>query len=317
METEKMSMICRNYNIRPEEIESLRSGKKVLAKVKLDSNSIYLLKGERAEPFYWDACCQFASLLHENDMNVSRYLKDRNGSYVQEVDGLVFTLEHELAGHELTCMTDELFYEIGRLLGVQHQISMQLKSPFTTVTSWSMFGGNATENLGDYDENELSFLDFKNYYQGHPLFTTIETLYFEYRKILQEAWTQLPQGAVQGDFCYYNMVREENGTLGIYDFNIAGNEVFLNESVAVGVYHAWHAPYTGNLTEQERFKFFIESYTAQRPFTERERMLMGILKSVIRAFRYDRVEAGVSLVNVQMREGFLQETLTILKEVSI
>ncbi|MGG0642640.1 phosphotransferase [Sporosarcina gallistercoris] len=280
----------------------------------MKSNSNYLLKGERAELYYWEACCQYAQLLHENKMHVARYLKNRDGCYVTEQEGFVFTLERVLTGQELTCMTDALFYELGSLLGEQHNVSLQLKSPFTTATSWSLFGGNATEKLGDYDENELSFFEFRDYYQSHPLYATIESLYLGYRKVLQRAWAELPQGAVQGDFCYYNMVKEENGKLGIFDFNLAGNEVYLNEAVAVAVYHAWHAPYEGNLTEQERSLLFLASYTAERPFIESERVLLPILKSVIRAFRFDRVEAGVSLDDEQKRNEFVQETLDILRE---
>ena len=313
MDTERVSAICKNYNLQPERIEILRSGERLLAKVTAEST--YLLKGERADVLYWEACCQYAKRLVENGMNVARYVKTRIGSHVHAEDGLVFTLEKELPGHELTNMTDEVLSEIGRLLGKQHMISFNIQSPFTTGTSWSMFGGNATENLGDYDENELSFLEFKNYYQSHPLYATIESLYLDYRKVLQRAWAQLPSGAVQGDFCYYNMVREESGKLGIYDFNLAGNEVYLNESVAGAVYHAWHAPYIGDLTEEERFQLLLESYTFERPFTEKEQVLVLILKSVIRAFRYDRVEAGGALNDEQKRNEFVQETLDILTEV--
>ncbi|MCM3758383.1 hypothetical protein M3197_13010 [Sporosarcina aquimarina] len=315
MNTERVSVICKNYNLQPERIEILRSGERLLAKV--TAESLYLLKGERADVLYWVACCGYAQLLVERDMNVARYVQTTSGLRVHEEDGFVFTLEKELSGHELTNITDELLSEIGRLLGKQHIISAQFKSPFTTGTSWSMFGGNATENLGDYDENELSFLEFKNCCESHPLYEAIESLYLEYRRVLQKAWAQLPQGAVQGDFCYYNMVREESGKLGIYDFNLAGNEVYLNEAIAVAVYHAWHAPYTGELTEEKRFQLLLETYTFERPFSEQEQVLVLILKSVIRAFRYDRVEAGGSLSDEQKRNEFLQETLNILMEAKL
>lgn len=312
MDKEQISAICKKYDIDPVEVELLRSSEKVLVKVTSDAH--YLLKGERAEFSYWEASCHYAHLLYKNNMNVARYLKNRDSCYVTEQESFVFTLEQELRGQELTDMTDALLYKLGRFLGEQHNISMQLKSPFTTATSWSLFGGNATENIGDYDENELSFLEFQGSYQSHPLFATIESRYLEYRKVLQKAWAQLPQGAVQGDFCYYNMLQEENGSLAIFDFNLAGNEVYMNEAVAVAVYHAWHAPYEGNLTEQERYLVFLTSYNDERPFIESELVLLPLLKSVVRAFRFDRVEAGVSLEDEQKRNEFMQETLDILRE---
>lgn len=79
----------------------------------------------------------------------------------------------------------------------------------------------------------------------------------------------------------------------------------------------WHAPYTGDLIEEERFQLLLDSYSAERPFKESELMHIPILKSVIRAFRFDRIEAGESLNDEQKRNEFVQETLDILVEAKV
>lgn len=43
-------------------------------------------------------------------------------------------------------------------------------------------------------------------------------------------------------------------------------------------------------------------------------MLLPVPKSVIRAFRFDRIEAGESLNDEQKRNEFVLETLNILLE---
>lgn len=311
MEKQKIIELCDKYGIIPNYIEILRRNERFLAKVNSDQK--YFLKGEIADKAYWENCCYYSSLLLENGMNVTHYQKSLDATYVVEVEEKVFSLEISLAGKPVEVLTDREITEIGRLLGIQHALSIEIPTPFNTATSWSLFGGNQTDEIGDYDENELSFLDFKKHYENHLLFPNIESLYQEYRQSIYEIWSVLPQGAVQGDFCYYNMLLEEDGSLAIYDFNLAGNEVYLNECIAVGVYHAWHAPYEGKLKEEERFQLFLDSYKRERPLNVSEQATFSQLKAIIRAFRYDRIEDGISLKVEHEQNFFIQDTLLILE----
>ena len=311
MEKQEIIKLCDEYGIVPKHIEMLRMNDRVLAKI--DSDQVYFLKGEKADEAYWETCCIYSNFLLEHGMNVTQYVKSNNDTYAVEVGGKVFSLERSLAGEPIEVLMDSEIMEIGRSLGIQHSLSIKYPTPFHIATSWSLFGGNQTDEIGDYDENELSFLDFKKCYVAHPLFLEIESLYQEYRQSIYKLWDVLPQGAVQGDFCYYNMLQEKNGSIAIYDFNLAGNEVYLNECIAVGVYHAWHAPYKGELNEEERFQVFIDSYINERPFNEMEQAASLPLKAIIRAFRYDRIEDGISLKDEDEQKQFLQDTLLILE----
>lgn len=314
MDNQKIVFICSHYNVIPKNIEIFTMDDRVLAKI--DAEYTYFLKGEQANKTYWEQCCDFANTLSEKGMNVSQYVKSKNGDYVVEIEEKVYSLERELKGETIETITDAELAEIGSLLGVQHSISQQLSTPFNRATSWSLFGGNQTDAIGDYDENELSFLDFKKQFKSHSTFTKIESLYNDYRQRLKLVWGNLPQGAIQGDFCYYNMLKQYHGSLAIYDFNLAGNEVYLNECIAVGVYHAWHVPYNGRLNEAERFKLFIDSYNKERPLNDLERTYAAYVKAIIRAFRFDRVEDGILLEGKQEQDLFLQDTLHILEELN-
>lgn len=312
MNNQAVIEVAKHYNIHPENLEILRNNERML--VRIETDRTYYLKGEKADKTYWEACCTYANYLSDRGMRVSQYLKSAAGHYVTQLDDKIFTLECGLSGDPIKVITDREFNEIGRLLGMQHGLSMQIPSPFSTATSWSMFGGNQTYAIGDYDENELSFLDFKAHYQFDPLLFKIESLYKEYRQSLQQIWGQLPQGPVQGDFCYYNMLKGLEGILWLYDFNLAGNEVYLNECLGVAVYHAWHVPYEGNLSEEGRFQLLLESYVKERPWNPLEHAAAPQLTAIIQAFRYNRIEEGITLKTQREQQQFLQNTLLILEK---
>ena len=174
-----------------------------------------------------------------------------------------------------------------------------------------MFGGNATDKIGDYDENELSFRDFKQAFENDSLFHEIEALYNVHRTKLHAMWAELPTAATQGDFCPYNLLFQDNKIVGLFDFNLAGDEVLINECVAVGIYLSWHVDYNGTLTASERFTQYIESYQSERPWTKLEYDAFPSLFSIIRAFRFDRVENGIA--DTACHKTFLKETLHLLQ----
>ncbi|WP_078543019.1 protein kinase family protein [Litchfieldia alkalitelluris] len=195
----------------------IRRNERILAKI--ESGQEYFLKGESANKEYWEACCFYARALSEQGMNVTHCEKSINDTYVIQAEDKVFSLERSLSGEPMEFITDREINEIGRLLGIQHSLSSKITTPFTKGTSWSLFGGNQTGEIGDYDENELSYLDLKKQYETHHLLPKIELLFKQFRQTLYKIWSILPQGAVQGDFCYYNMLQEKDRSLAIYDFN--------------------------------------------------------------------------------------------------
>ncbi|MGE7625379.1 hypothetical protein ACQKMD_20975 [Viridibacillus sp. NPDC096237] len=304
--------ICEFYNIIPKNIDIMRNAERVLAKIQTETNESYYLKGEPANQSHWESGCKYATFLSENGLNTPTYRKTKEGTYTISLNEKVFSLELALLGKPIKKLDDQLLATIGSSFGIQHRLSSTIISPLTTATSWSLFGGNKTDEIGDYDENELSFRDFKNTYSTHRLFSKVERLYLTYRLELKQVWDKFPQGAVQGDFCYYNMLLKENQQLAIYDFNLAGNEVYLNECVAVGVYHSWHVDYIGTLSKDERFLLFMNAYQEERALNQVELQYLLKLKAIIRAFRFDRIEDGISIKNTEVQDEFLEETLKIL-----
>lgn len=289
----------------------IRDSAKKLAVITATDGKRYMLKGELYNSDKMQHICAFANKLSAI-LPVTTYLKIGDSGYTVTEQNIVYTLEHMVSGTAINCLTNIHIEEIGTALGKMHRFSLEHSILLNQATSWAMFGGNVSDALGDYDENELSFRDFATAFAQEPHMQDIASLYTGYRKQLEDVWRELPIAATQGDFCYYNMLFDEQQQIsGIFDFNLAGDEVLLNECVAVGVYLCWHVDYQGELSSTQRFQQFMQAYEKQRTLNVLEKKMFPALFAIIRAFRYDRVENGIK--NSEAKGAFLNETLEILR----
>ena len=292
------------------DITEIRNADKIIYELQETDEQQYILKGEKTNLDSVEHNCQFANQLN-TVLPTPLYIKSVEERYAVLYGNYVLTLEVKLtAGQEINALTDEHLKEIASNLGTMHRFSLYHKIRLNKATSWSLFGGNKTHAIGDYDENELSFREFEDAFHHNVHFSRIKKLYLKARNQLLTMWSLLPKATTQGDFCYYNMRFVHERMVALFDFNLAGDEVLLNECVAVGIYSCWHVPYTGQLPSDERFQLFMEHYKMVRPLTDEELHALPHLFSIIRAFRYDRVEAGIA--NVEKIDEFIEETISIL-----
>lgn len=283
---------------------------KKLAKLTDMNGKIFYLKGEKLNRSEGERVCQFANDLSDI-LPIPTYIHTGELMYTADWEGFIFTLETALIeGEGIQQLNDIHIQSIAENLAKQHKHCLQHNILLNKPTSWAMFGGNQTDALGDYDENELSFLDFKRAFSDYAQFAEIEQMYLDYRKQLKALWPKLPTAATQGDFCYYNMLFKDGQLVGLFDFNLAGDEVYINECLAVGIFLCWHTPYEGKLNGEERFELFMRTYESVRPLTAIELQAKPLLFRVIRAFRFDRVEEGIA--NINDYQQFLEETKKLL-----
>lgn len=276
------------------------------------SEGQFVVKGEKTLLQDPEEVCHFASELRAV-LPVPLYIKTVNRTYTVVEEELTFTLEQQLEGVEVPILKTYHIEQIALALAKMHLFSETTKRQLNQPTTWSLFGGNKTEAIGDYDENERSFWEVKEAFQNEMLFSQVEEAYNTLRASLQAVWSQLPKGATQGDFCPYNMYFNDNRLTALFDFNLAGDEVLVNECIAVAVYVCWHYPYEGELLPNERYDVFIETYENYRKRSPLEKRCSDALFRIIRAFRYDRVDLGIERGDAS---GFLEETLAILTQVT-
>lgn len=296
--------------------EILRDKDRLVAEVEVDGET-YFLKGEKQLVAFIEKVITFTTFMNNARLPfiVSEKTIEGNG-YVEHED-LVFILERKGDGKEIKRLQLSHIKKIGKMLGMQHTVSSATDFRFGTGTSWGMFGGNKTDALGDYDENELSYLDLIQCVEETGMYnaelTTLKELYQFRRSQLKEVWDSLPSGPVQGDFCPYNLLFQQNKISTVFDYNIAGDEVFINECIGVAVFLVWHHDFEGNETPEERYHAYIEAYTSQRPLSDRELEMVPHLFAIIRAFRYDRVDEGIEKIKQGNGKAFLDETILLLQ----
>lgn len=307
-----IQIIVKNFTI--ENItgfQIVRNHSKILVKLDTANEETYYLKGEQRKRETVERTCHYASMLHSH-LPVTSYIKTKTNHYTVDYENFIFTIEKGMQGQEIDQLTDLHLASMAKALAIQHVISLQNGFTIGAGTSWGMFGGNETEELGHYDENELSFWKFKEAFSNTSLYDQIEHHYLQKRNQLKALWPLLPSCAIQGDLCYYNMLFKEDGSLAaIFDFNIAGDEICVNEVVAVAIYCCWHLDYQGEKSPIDRYHFFMENYRSIRAFTLEEHQAEKWLFPIIRAFRYDRIEDGIA--NTNAHNEFVAETFAILQ----
>ncbi|MEK4629127.1 phosphotransferase [Solibacillus sp. FSL R7-0682] len=305
-----INQILDHWNIDIQQFRVIRDSDKKLIEIESINGEQFILKAEKYTNYRINDVCIFANQL-ANILPCTSFLKTTANSFVVQFGTFIYTLERRVYGAELQYVNDRVLTNIATALGKMHQLSLQQNIRLFQSTSWAMFGGNQTEKLGDYDENELSFLKLQESYPKEEITALISTYYNAHREKLRLMWPSLPKAATQGDFCYYNMLFNEKYEIsGLFDFNIAGDEVLVNECIAVGIYLCWHVEYKGHKTPEERFISFINQYCTQREFNAIEKEAVLHLFAIIRAFRFDRIEEGIA--NASTITNFLEETLNLL-----
>lgn len=295
--------------------EILRDKDRLVAEVEVDGE-LFFLKGEKQPEQFVETIIAFTELMSNAGLPFIVSEQALDGKRYVEHENLLFILERKGIGKEIKALRQEHLQELGKSLGKQHAVSSTIDLRFGSGTSWGMFGGNKTNELGDYDENELCYLDLVHCVEKSGWFelelSMVKELYLARRAILQAEWSELPAGPVQGDLLPYNLLFQENKISVIYDYDIAGDEVFVNECVANAIYLAWHHDFEGNETPEERYNAYINAYTSERPLLNRELEMVPHLFAIIRAFRYDRIEEGIEKIKQGDGKAFLDETIKLL-----
>ncbi|WOV87144.1 hypothetical protein QWT69_14960 [Sporosarcina oncorhynchi] len=300
----------------PTATEVLRDQDRLVAEVTVDGKQYYV-KGGKQSLVYIEKTITLTHLMREANLPFITPVQTLDGKYYVKHGQMHFILEQKGVGEEVKCLRMLHIEEIGRMLAKQHLVSENTAMRFGTGTSWGMFGGNATDALGDYDENELCFLDLMRTLKEHDQHVkemiAIKELYEARRSILHTFWGKLPLGPVQGDFAPYNMLFQQHKMTAVFDYDIAGDEVLVNECIAIAIYLAWHYDYEGPETPDERYTAYIRAYSAERPLSNREQEAVPHLFALIRACRYDRIEAGIEKIKRGDGKPFLDETINILQ----
>lgn len=241
----------------------------------------------------------------ENDIPVPRRLQTNDGRYYLPAHSFEIpfpiTIEEWMPGRELRDeeINKSLLHTLGLLLGKTHVISEKHHIHFEHGTYWGMFGGNTSDKPGIYDDIELEANLLKESLKtteiNQVLVDKVFTLFYKKREELRKVWNDLPKGAVQGDLSPNNILLNDNSTFeSLIDFNIAGDEVFINHLVGEGIFLAYEL--MGD-DKEDCFQEFLSAYMKIRPLSTLEIKTLPLIIQILRPFRFRRTQKIIQLIN--------------------
>lgn len=185
------------------------------------------------------------------------------------------TIEDYL-GEEIKSIDFKLAYKIGKLMAKIHCISERGNCHIGSNTIFNVVGYNEVSGFDKFVElGETNKIDIVMYRRIKSIYTT------KLEKI-RLLWDKLPRFATQGDFSINNLtyVGEE---LGIFDYNIAGDESLIGDMVLEGLLTANEMDLADGLSEtdhEELFRCFFNGYTDERPLTDVENSVLRDIYSI-------------------------------------
>lgn len=185
------------------------------------------------------------------------------------------TLEDYL-GKEIKTINFELAYRIGQLIARIHNISEKGNFHIGANTIFNVTGYN--EVIG-YDEfvalGESEKINLEMYQK-------IKKVYSDKLERIKLLWDKLPRYATQGDYSINNLtyIGEE---LGIFDYNIAGDETLVGDMVLEGLLTAKEMDLAESLSDKDRmelFRCFYNGYIDERPLTFDEKNVLSYIYTI-------------------------------------
>ena len=237
-------------------------------------------------------------------------------TYYIEDTPLIVTVE-EYIGEEIRQIDPGTAYKIGRLMGEMHRIAERDKLHIEANSIFDVIGYNEASGYNRFKElGEAGHLQLDKYKQ-------ITEMYEHRMKNLHTVWSELPRFATQGDYSINNLTwaREE---IGIFDYNIAGEETLVGDMVTEGLLTAHEMDLAEGLNSEDKlrlFDAFMEGYRGMRELNDTEQRVLNDLYAVVASMwftsiRYneDSLEKLVERGEIDKIEVRLEEIKKILSE---
>ncbi|WP_346914498.1 hypothetical protein [Clostridium sp.] len=302
---------------------------RVIIKVELRNESIYIIKfvcEEEHPQILIEEQSIFSECLRENGIITAKRLKcDYRHCILYHIYGveLAVTVE-EYLGEEITFINHGIVNKIANMMAEMHNISKSNNCHINGNTIWDIFD-DKTDIMRGYMEfykfREDKDIDLTAY--NLDLYNKIIELYNERKERLKVLWDKLPKYATQGDYSINNLTNI-NGQVGIFDYNISGDEVLVSDMVIEGLFVAKHMELDKELTDKDRellFQSFIKTYMDYCKLTQNEINAMNDIYAIVLPFWWTRIiydeEKSLKKLlkdkNVHEVNAFLEETYEMLR----
>lgn len=265
---------------------------------------------------------KFSEHMRQNGIITPRRLMTLSGenevfcrTYDIDKTPICITVE-EYIGEEIRELDVRTAFRIGNLMGEMHQIAerdglhIEANSIFDVIRYNEVSGYNRFNELG-----EAGQLNAEQYNEIHER-------YIQKINNLQNVWHELPRFATQGDYSINNLTWVGE-SIGIFDYNIAGEETLVGDLVTEGLLVAREMDLVKGLTREDRrtlFDAFVDGYKNVRQLNDAEQKVLDDVYAVVASMwftsiRYEEdsleklVERG-EIDKIELRMEEIKKTLS-------
>lgn len=264
---------------------------KIVSKVEFTDRNPLVVKitKENEHPFHKiESQSEFSEYIRSQGvLTPKRYANDGKYCVHYQLNNLIVGVTVEdFLGDELKAIDFTLSYKIGQLLGKIHRISEDGKCLIGSNTIFNFCGYNEVSGYEKFCE----LGDTGNI--NSEMYLKIKGLYTEKFDRFKKVWDRLPRFATQGDISINNLAMID-GNLGIFDYNIAGDETLVGDMVLEGLLTANEMELAEGLTDNDRielFRRFVEGYQTERSLSNDEIKVFGDIYVISSAFWFTKIK---------------------------
>lgn len=264
---------------------------KIVSKVEFTDRCPLVVKitKENEHPFHKiESQCGFSEYIRSQGvLTPKRYTSDGKYCVRYQLNNLVVGVTVEdFLGEELKAIDFTLSNKIGQLQGKIHRISEDGKCLIGSNTIFDFCGYNEVSGYETFCElGEAGKID-------SAMYLKIKGLYWERFERVRKVWDRLPRFATQGDISINNLSMID-GNLGIFDYNIAGDETLIGDMVLEGLLTANEMELAEGVTDNDRielFRRFVEGYQTKRSLSNDEINVFGDIYAISSAFWFTKIK---------------------------
>lgn len=214
-------------------------------------------------------------------------------------------------GEEIKTIDFKLAYKIGQLIARTHIISEKGNCHIEANTIFNVVGYN--EVIG-YDK----FVEFgENGKIDSEMYQKIKKVYSDKLERIKLLWDRLPKYAIQGD-CSINNLTYIGEEVGIFDYNIAGDETLVGDMVLEGLLTANEMDLAEGLSDTERielFRSFYNGYINERPLTVDEENVLSDIYAISSGLWFTKIDFNENSLTKLVERNECDKINLLLQEI--
>ncbi len=213
-------------------------------------------------------------------------------------------------GVEITEITTDIAYQIGKLMARMHIISLENKCEIGHRTLFSAAYWNDVDCFPEFCEIT------KDEKLNQEVVAQIKALRDQKLERIRAVWETLPKAAVQGDISINNLVHGENELI-VFDYNNAGDEVLISNLVMEGLLTAYEMELPDGIPESYREQIFpalLKGYLSVRSLIEAERETAWEVYTLYHGLWFARIVYNDDSLDSLVKKGDYDAANCLLKQ---